>query len=397
MNPIAPGDLAYSAKERNPVVLAFLHDQLGPADAHRLNVDIHAADEMLSSLPWPRDQRLLHYFQSGRKMIRAIEQIAAWRFGSLGVVRAMLDFACGYGRLGRWLGLHLPRERIWSSDISADGVAFQRERFGHHGIVSVADPAEFHCAQRFDLIFVASLFSHLPEATFGAWLERLWTLLADGGVLVFSVHGEAIVPAGMTMPAGGILFAPESESATLDTAQYGTTWVSEAFVHRAVRDATGGRVPVRIPRGLCDYQDLYLVTKGRASDPAALAFDHGPQGAVDIVALETAHDLFVEGWAADNTPGSRITTVEILLDGRIVQRCLPDKPRPEVAATLREPGDAECGWSARVRLEAPLQRDNVLLVRATNARGSSHVLGVVPTTRAPEIEAFPAYVWRWPG
>ncbi|MGO9954693.1 MAG: hypothetical protein ACLP50_01710 [Solirubrobacteraceae bacterium] len=47
-------------------------------------------------------------------------------------------------------------------------------------------------SRRFDLVFVASPFTYLPDRAFGAWLSKLWELVAPGGVLAFSVHDEVL-------------------------------------------------------------------------------------------------------------------------------------------------------------------------------------------------------------
>ena len=389
-------DLAYSAGERHAVVTAFVEDQLGAGAAGRLNTNIHAVDEMLAFTPPPRAQQLLHYFGTGLQMLRAIRHIARWRFGSLSDVRSLLDFACGYGRLGRWLDLDLPATRIWSSDIYAGGVEFQQKQFGHNGIVSVPVPTDFTCRQRFDFIFVASLFSHLPEPTFLGWLRRLYELLDEDGVLVFSVHDEPGAPPGMAVPRSGILFLAQSESGSLDKQQYGSSWVTEAFVARSIAKATNSSSYIRIPRGLCHHQDLYVVTKGRTSDPATLVFDHGPQGAVDVATLQSPHDLLVEGWAADITRGCDIVDVQVMVDGRLVQRCRPFKARPDVASVLRDPSHLFSGWAMHARLQEPLTAGSTVLVKAINSCGTPQVLGILETTGV-SMTRFPAQLFRWSG
>ena len=80
--------------------------------------------------------------------------------------------------------------------------------------------------RRFDVIFVASLFSHLPERRFVPWLRWLYRRLAPGGVLVVSTHGpESLLP-GRALPAGGFHFETLSESRRLTGDEYGSTWVS---------------------------------------------------------------------------------------------------------------------------------------------------------------------------
>ncbi|MGO9956852.1 MAG: hypothetical protein ACLP50_12875 [Solirubrobacteraceae bacterium] len=54
------------------------------------------------------------------------------------------------------------------------------------------DPAALPTSRRFDLVFVALPFTHLPDRAFGVWLSKLWELVVHGGVLAFNVHNEVL-------------------------------------------------------------------------------------------------------------------------------------------------------------------------------------------------------------
>lgn len=189
--------LVYSQEQPNALLLA-LSD--GTPICAGVDLGVHEEDEMWRIFYYRGsqnlDQSLVMYFHSGWKIWSTYRQILAWRFGEPGRVGKILDFASGFGRVTRFIVQDIPPERVWISDIYARGVEFQRQRFGVHGIVSTADPADFRCDERFDAILVSSLFSHLPARTFLAWLRLLWSLLSPGGILVFSVHDEALLPAG---------------------------------------------------------------------------------------------------------------------------------------------------------------------------------------------------------
>ena len=115
---------------------------------------------------------------------------------------------------------------------SHDAVAFVRDALGVQALLSAADPAQFEPGRRFDLIWVASLFSHLPEALFHAWLARLAALLTPRGVLAFSVRDLGHWSGAA--PAQGFVYARESENADLDGDIYGTAYADADFVDHAV-------------------------------------------------------------------------------------------------------------------------------------------------------------------
>jgi SAM-dependent methyltransferase len=342
-----------------------------------LNTVIHGDDEMflytLTAYEQKPEEAVYIYFSQGFRMLNLVCQILEWNFGQFDNISAFLDFACGYGRFTRFLVSRLPSERIWVSDIYQGSVVFQREQFGVNGIVSVAPPNEYACDQRFDCIYVASLFSHLPEATFTAWLRKLFSLLKPEGIIVFSVHDETLLPAGVSMPPDGILFIPESESRSLDKNQYGATLVTEAYVRKATAEACG-RVDsyCRLPRGLLDFQDVYIVSKSESVDFSTLQIDPGPRGYIEQCSLSEPGELKLGGWTADFAPKAFITGVEIWIDGKLAHRCLPFLDRPDVAKYFNRPGAEMSGWESFCHWNGNL--DSLLVVKACSNFGAEEVI-----------------------
>ena len=103
--------------------------------------------------------------------------------------RAMLDMACGHGRVLRFLKAAFPTAELTACDIKADAVDFCAATFGANPVYSEEDFSEVQIDQDFDLIWVGSLFTHLDRAR---WLDLL-ALLADrlgaNGLLVFTTIG----------------------------------------------------------------------------------------------------------------------------------------------------------------------------------------------------------------
>jgi len=77
----------------------------------------------------------------------------------------------------------------------------------------------------------------LPRATWARWLARIWAMVAPGGVLVFTTHGDAAVRTqGVTLDADGFFFTSSSESNAIDAQEYGTAFSSEAFVRACIAE-----------------------------------------------------------------------------------------------------------------------------------------------------------------
>ena len=133
------------------------------------------------------------------------------------------------------------------SDIHPGSVEFLREQFGVEGFYSSLDPRTLEIPGKYDLVFVLSMFTHLPPAMWGPWLKRLFAAVSPGGHLVFTVHNESLA-AHFSQSYGpdGTLFVPTSESRELDGAVYGTTFATRSWVESEVLKALG--VPVNLFR-----------------------------------------------------------------------------------------------------------------------------------------------------
>lgn len=235
---------------------------------YRIDVTRHPDDEMYEFI---RDldpgRPIVHYLVSGESMVSSLGDVLALAGRTIERDQPFLEFACGHGRFTRHLVNHVDRSQITVSDIHEGAVAFVRSQFDVDGFPSVTDPATLDHDGRYQVIYVASLFSHLPMRRWLPWLDRLLALLAPGGVVVFSTHGPTALAdredrSGLIEVEPGFWFGPDNESlGRLESAEYGTTYVDEAFVRRAA-ESLGGQVLAQQVQGLWGFQDLYVVGRG---------------------------------------------------------------------------------------------------------------------------------------
>jgi len=370
-------DLAYRTEDANPLVIAVCPEEVLAGT----DLAVHTADEMLAfledSFGGDRDQALAVYFGSGLRIWETFREILAWWFGSLDKIERLLDFASGYGRVTRFLVHDLPPSRIWVADIYAEGVRFQTEQLGVHGLVSAASPDDFAPAERFDAILVSSLFTHQAEEAFHGWLARLRGLLTPGGILIFSIHDWSLLWPEREVAPGGFLFEAVSESGSLAKTQYGTSWVTEDFVRRAIARAAPGAASHRIPRGFLNFQDLYLVGDRPGADFSGLGVRALPEGYVDDCVLTPPDRLDLSGWVVDRATGRPVREVRLRVDGRVVQVSRLFSPRPDVAEKLfgNDSGAPRpLGWRFAIRLPPGTSRSGVLSLQVIDARGDESVL-----------------------
>ncbi|MFM1851357.1 MAG: hypothetical protein RIS54_1041 [Verrucomicrobiota bacterium] len=104
----------------------------------------------------------------------------------------ILDLPCGHGRVLRWLRAHYPYAKITACDLERDGVDFCAQEFGADPVYSETDLRKLPFTAQFDLIWVGSLLTHLPEDRWLAALDCFIRWTAECGVLIFSVQGRTV-------------------------------------------------------------------------------------------------------------------------------------------------------------------------------------------------------------
>lgn len=304
-----------------------------------LNRAIDERDDMLDFaiqlFDHDRDRALTSYFQNAIEQFQLVKHIASWR----GHIGKMLDFASGYGRLTRLLVHEHLADEVTVSDILEGGMEFQAEQFGVRTILSTTSPENFVAPEKYDLIFVASLFTHLPAATFTAWLRRLAELLTPAGLLVFTVHDELLAPEAFK---GGIHFESRSESRVLDVNDYGSTWVTEDYVREQVAAiapsfASMGAC-VRMPRALAEWQDVYVISPSPIENAVPRRV---PRGFVDQLEVRDA-GVYLRGWATGII--EKADRVDVCLGDTVVATTNDFGPRPDVASYVGVDTATNSSW-----------------------------------------------------
>ena len=178
-------------------------------------------------------------------------------------IPSVLEFASGHGRFTRHLAKAIGADRVTVSDVVPDAVTFASDTFAVQGFVSAGVPEQVRWPRPFDLVFVLSLFSHLPRATWARWLTQLWSVVAPGGLLVLSTHGaKAAAFDSVQLDDEGFFFAPSSESHAIAAQEYGTAFTSEAFVRARIAEVCGAASPVHFaPVHFWNHQDAWVLRK----------------------------------------------------------------------------------------------------------------------------------------
>jgi hypothetical protein len=298
---------------------------------------VHPDDPMfghLRRLGRPLAYAAGEYFQSGSEAVRLVRRLV--RAHAPAARGPALDFAAGFGRVARFVARFLPPGMLDAADVLPGSAAFHRDVLGLGAFDSTFDPAAARFPRRYRLIYVVSLFTHLPAARARAWLERLRDALTDDGILLVTAHGLAYGRREGLIEAGGgpYRFLRRSEIEALDRDEYGTTyWDPAAF--RALMAAAGLPGAVTRERGLWDAHDVHVVR--RDGGPVVVP-PPAPRGGFVRLALTTDGDFSGEATvhAAKDSPG--IVAVRTRLDGA-----------PGPALPLPEPETSPAGEASPYR------------------------------------------------
>ena len=203
------------------------------------------------------------YLADGWRTLAELTQLLARLERNLHTCSHFLEFACGFGRFTRHLVSALPTNTLHVSDVVPGSVDFLRSQFNVSGFYSSTDPAtvSFPPQQHYDIIFVLSLFSHLPDSTWQAWLTRLFSVVKPGGVLIITTHGEkCATQAGVTL-TDGYAFFPDSESHALSHDVYGCTFTTPEYVDRTISTLAERRSVHHFPAHFWGNQDAYAISR----------------------------------------------------------------------------------------------------------------------------------------
>ena len=170
-----------------------------------------------------------------------------------------LEFAAGFGRFTRHLSRTLPG-RVTCADVLPGSIDFLREQFGVRTVLTTHDPVATTFEEQYDLVFVLSMFTHMPARIWQPWLQAVARAVAPGGLLVFSVCNEtAAIEHGLAFDEAGTCFIPSSESPSLAIDVYGTMFTTRQFVEQQVEGAFGRKPTHYFPYGFWGGQDAVVM------------------------------------------------------------------------------------------------------------------------------------------
>ena len=104
----------------------------------------------------------------------------------------VLDFGCGHGRVMRWIRAVFPEATIVASDRVRDGVDLCAKTFDAQPVYSNDAYEDIGLGGNFDMIWLGSVYTHLPMNLWHKMTQMLVNELAPDGLLAFSYAGPFV-------------------------------------------------------------------------------------------------------------------------------------------------------------------------------------------------------------
>jgi SAM-dependent methyltransferase len=214
-----------------------------------------------------------HYYKVGLSAIQCIDEALART--RLPDVRTILDLPCGSGRVLRFLSVRFPEARITACDIQRGAVDFCGARLGAETVYSSANLNELSLDKKFDLIFCGSLITHLNQAPIIDLLRFFKRHLTEGGLLVFTTHGdyvaarlprqefdygldeEQLPPLLERFARDGFAYTGYPQGVYDVVSDFGVSLTSPDWIDAQVGRVGGLRKVYFAPRGWDDHQDVF--------------------------------------------------------------------------------------------------------------------------------------------
>jgi SAM-dependent methyltransferase len=129
------------------------------------------------------------YFRTAQSGIDCILASLAAAGKNTDDIRSVLDFGSGYGRVYRALAAAFPDAQRTACDLMEPAARFCAETFGGDWLKSDENLDNVALPRRYDLVWLGSVFTHLPSYRWVRLLNFLASATNANGIVVFTTHG----------------------------------------------------------------------------------------------------------------------------------------------------------------------------------------------------------------
>ncbi|MDM8569633.1 class I SAM-dependent methyltransferase [Thiotrichales bacterium HSG1] len=191
----------------------------------------------------------------------------------LSQIRSLLDFGCGSGRL--LVGWHLlaPNIELNGCDLNSELLGWLQQNIFKQCIKNNLTPPLAYPDDKFDLIYLISVFTHLSLDIQKMWIQELTRVVKVGGYILMTLHGEIYVRNGFWQEPDKIQQFLDNgyiESGSDNGSNYYASYHSLNFIQQMM---VGFELIGYFPNGTMDNkrnifhtaqsQDVYVFVKNR--------------------------------------------------------------------------------------------------------------------------------------
>lgn len=129
-----------------------------------------------------------HYLLCGASALNVV--LGALVLSNAAPPSTILDFGAGAGRVTRWFRAAFPKATLYTCDLRAPDMQFNAETFSARTWISATDIGRLEAPDRFDLIWLGSVATHLSASNTERLLDKMLEWTRDDGLIAMSLHGR---------------------------------------------------------------------------------------------------------------------------------------------------------------------------------------------------------------
>jgi SAM-dependent methyltransferase len=240
-------------------------ERLGARQVQGLSGRVHYNDFMLAS---PNPEHVASYLRGAADFVDILQRSCVEAGRGWNSIEAVLEIGCGYGRTIRELTKRISASRISVSDVIDAGAHFTAAEFGVQKVPPIEEAGGTLDA-RFDLIYLLSVYTHLPRDMVATNLRHVAAALKPGGIAVLTVHGRGSAETAERydqywLDKTRVLDALARDGYYYERypyyyAEYGLTWFTRAAFEKLVAETAPQLALVSYhPTNLDGHQDIFV-------------------------------------------------------------------------------------------------------------------------------------------
>ena len=260
-------------------------------ETYKISRSIHEEDFLLKFLEEhlpSKEIAYAHYFANGLESAERVKKIVKRNIYPQGISTidpnkfTLLDFASGFGMVNRHFKNVMPDVGAEACDIHPKAIEFHKNEIGIPCHLSSEYAEDLDIENTYDVVIAISFFSHLPKESWIAWLDQLFQLVNEGGMLIFTCHGPSSNLAKdhhFIRKGINFLFYPESEQKDLNEALYGTSCAHPNYVIDIISNLQDAHLS-EYKQGAWwgGTQDFYVLTKATPTEDIVIReFEERPK------------------------------------------------------------------------------------------------------------------------